>query len=299
MASTSAGLAVQARRSRPPELEDPLNRFIYHPLSYRLARLLQPTGISPNAVSVAGMLIVWAAAAAYVGLAWPSSVLLGFGLHLLWHVTDGADGDLARLTGRTSAAGELIDGLCDYAGHIPLYVALAMFLQEQFGLWAWVLASAAGGSRLVQSNHAESQRRSYLWWVYRVPWLEQAAGGDTVTVGRGRLSRLLAGPVRFYLRVVAAMTPYVARIDAAVEAEAGAPARLEQIGRIVRDSSGGMLVFQKALAGNPRTLLLGLSMALGTPLYFFLAEALLLNLLLIASVRYHNAAGRRMAAAIG
>lgn len=298
MASTSAGLAVQARRSRPPELQDPLNRLVYHPLALRLARLLQPTGISPNAVSIAGALLVWGAAAAYVGLAWPASFLLGFTLHLLWHVTDGADGDLARLTGRTSATGELIDGLCDYAGHIPLYVALAAFLQGQIGIWAWVLASAAGASHLVQSNHSESQRRFYLWWVYRVPWIEQATEGDAVFAGRSRLSRLFAGPTRFYLAVVAWMTPFAAQIDAAVDRAEGEPER-ERIGRIVRESSGGMLVFQKLLGPNLRTILLGLSMALGTPLYFFLAEAVLLNLLLAVSVRHHNAAGARMVAAIG
>src|SRR5918999_275139 len=112
MASTSRGLALPPPPSRPRELEDALNHFIYHPLAYRLALLLRPTGISPNAVSVIGMLLVWAAAAAYAGLAWPQSVAIGLALHLSWHVVDGADGDLARLTSRSSPTGELVDGVC-------------------------------------------------------------------------------------------------------------------------------------------------------------------------------------------
>ena len=46
------------QRARPRELEDPLNLHLYHPLAARLANLLRPTGISPNAISVFGMLIV-------------------------------------------------------------------------------------------------------------------------------------------------------------------------------------------------------------------------------------------------
>jgi hypothetical protein len=131
-------VAGRAVRGRPRELEDGLNLYLYHPLAARLARLLKPTGISPNAVSVFGCLLVWGAAWAYTGLAWPQRVVAGFTLHLLWHVVDGADGDLARLTGKSSPTGELVDGVCDLAGHIVLYVALAAMLQ---------IRSAAGRGR--------------------------------------------------------------------------------------------------------------------------------------------------------
>src|SRR5688572_30955480 len=84
-------------KARLPELEDPLNLHLFHPLARRLARLLRPTGISPNAVSALSGLCVAIAAGAYTMLGWPLSVLLGFTFHMLWHVFDGADGDLARL----------------------------------------------------------------------------------------------------------------------------------------------------------------------------------------------------------
>ena len=300
MASTSAGLPVKPMRSRPPETEDALNRFIYHPLSRRLALLVQPTGISPNAVSVAGMLLFWGAAAAYVGLAWPQSVAIGLTLHLLWHVLDGADGDLARMTGQTSATGELVDGVCDYAGYAVLYLALAAFLQAQIGAWAWPLAIAAAASHIVQTNHAETQRRFYLWWIYGVPWLKNArAAGDEVFDRRNPFSRLFSGFARLYLRLTTRMSPFAARIDREIERARGAPERLEQIRRVVRGESPRLLVLQKLLGANLRTLIVGASMALGTPLYFFLAEIVLYNLLLVWSVGQHNAAGRRMVETLG
>ncbi|HEV2867480.1 MAG TPA: hypothetical protein VGX37_13305, partial [Allosphingosinicella sp.] len=66
MASAPADLPPPPRsappRTRPRELEDPLNLFVYHPLAARLARLLAPTPATPNGVSVAGALCIWAAA---------------------------------------------------------------------------------------------------------------------------------------------------------------------------------------------------------------------------------------------
>ena len=45
--------------------------------------------------------------------------------------------------------------------------------------------------------------------------------------------------------------------------------------------------------------MLGLSMFAGTPLYYIIYQAVVLNLLLVVSVLMHNAAARRIAAKIG
>ncbi|MGQ0558347.1 MAG: CDP-alcohol phosphatidyltransferase family protein, partial [Sphingosinicella sp.] len=269
---------------RLSELEDPLNRFVYHPLAEKLARLLAPTGVTPNMVSVAGMLTVWAAAWAYAGLPWPQGALAGFALHLLWHVIDGADGDLARLTGSTSPTGELVDGVCDYSAQALLYIVLAWMLAGSIGGWAWLLAALAAASHSAQTNHAESQRRFYLYWVYGIPWLKQAkAIGDPVFGKHDWFTFTFGWMARDYLKLVNLMTPHAARIDAAVEKTIGDPGRRERIGRLVRRSSRRSLWFQKAVGPNPRTILLGLSILAGSALYYFIAELLLLNLLLAAS----------------
>lgn len=88
MASASAGGSGTGRsgpppKARLPELEDPLNLHLFHPLARRLALLLRPTGISPNAVSALGGLCVAIAAGCYTMLGWPLSVLLGFTFHML------------------------------------------------------------------------------------------------------------------------------------------------------------------------------------------------------------------------
>ena len=282
-----------------PELDDRLNRRIYHPLAARLARLLLPTGISANAVSFAGTLTIWAAAWAYVTMTWPIGALLGLLLHAAWHVIDGADGGLARLKGTTSPTGELVDGVCDYAGHIALYFAFATLLDDSLGGWAWVLTAAAGASHIAQTNHAESQRRAYLWWGHGVPWLVHAqAAGDEVFAKQSWFSRGFGWMARDYIRLSRKMVPGSGPIDAALAEAAGDPRATRRIRRLARRALAGAIPFQKALGANPKTVLIGLSMIAGSPLWFFLAEIVLLNLLLLWSVRHHKAARRRLAAAL-
>ena len=284
---------------RPPELEDPLNRFVYHPLAARLARLLARTPITPNAVSVAGALMVWVAALAYTQIAWPVGVALGLFFHCLWHVLDGADGDLARLTGKASPFGEMVDGACDYAAHSLLYVALAAVLDDQLGIWAWLFGLAAAASHSIQTNHAETQRRSYLWWAYGVPWLKHASAADrNGSGGRGWVSATFGWLAGRYLAVANRMAPWAAAIDGAVHAAAPDPPRMARIQRLVRRSWRGAIIFEKAVGPNPRTIILAISMAFGSPIWFFIAETVLLNLLLLVSIWYHNRLGRRLARSV-
>jgi phosphatidylglycerophosphate synthase len=287
------------RPQRPRELQDPLNYYLYHPLAWQLARILARTRLTPNIVSVIGAMFVVAAAFAYTELDWPLCAALGMALHMSWHVVDGADGDLARITGRASPIGEMVDGLCDYLSHAVLYVLLAMWLQVNGGFFsdwhAWVLVVFAGVSHAFQSNHVEVQRRQYQYWVYGTPWLRNThAKGDSAT-----RQSWAASLVSLYIGVASGMTPHALRIDAAVASAKDNPARLAEIAQAVRAESPPLLLLCKFLGPNPRAIVLGLSMFAGTPLWYMLYQSLVLNGLLVLSVSLHNAAAKRIAARIG
>lgn len=278
---------------RPRELQDPLNLYLYHPLAWQLARALARTPVTPNMVSVFGGVMVVAAGVVYAGLSWPVSALLGLALHMGWHVVDGADGDLARITGKSSPTGELVDGICDYASHIVLYFILAFILQAMIGWIAWPVMVVAGVSHAAQSNHVEVQRRQYQWWVYGTPWLRQT---HQAVEGVAR-----SGFFRFfevYLNFANGLTPHALKVDAAVEAAKGDPARLAAIRAAVEAEAPPLLRLCKVLGPNPRALVLGASMLAGSPLWYFIYQAVVLNGLMVLSVRKHNAAARRIAETI-
>ena len=279
------------RPVRPRELEDTLNHRLYHPLAWQLARLLARTPITPNQVSVFGALTVVCAGFAYVspmwgGGVWPFSAMLGMLLHMAWHVIDGADGDLARMTGRTSPYGEMIDGLCDYSSHFVLYVLLGILLNSTMGPWGWAIAIFAGIAHAVQSAHVEAQRRFYLYWVYAKPWLNNAR-----PEGNGPFSWL----VSLYLRVAQGSTPSALAIDQRITAAAGDPVRLEHLRELIRAQMPSLLRLQKLLGPNSRAIALGASMLLtASPIAYFVYGGVWLSALLVLSIILHNRAWRRL-----
>jgi phosphatidylglycerophosphate synthase len=286
------------RPQRPRELQDPLNHFLYHPLAWQLARLLSKTPITPNMVSVCGALCVIGAAAAYAQPLFPVAALVGMALHMTWHVVDGADGDLARMTGRSSPIGEMVDGLCDYLSHVVLYLVLGWLLHFSMGPAAWGWMLVAGISHAVQANHVEVQRRQYQYWVYATPWIRHShqQGSETAKSGFSAL-------VNAYLSVASGMTPFALKIDDAVDQASGDPARLEVIRAAVRTEAPPLLLLCKILGPNPRAIVLGIAMLAGGPgwhgaFYYFAYQSVVLNALLVWSVMAHNAAAQRIAARI-
>ncbi|MEQ5788205.1 CDP-alcohol phosphatidyltransferase family protein [Erythrobacter sp. NFXS35] len=269
-----ACLAAPTKRpTRPAELEDTLNARLYHPLSWRLARRLAPTAITPDMVSAAGALAIILAAVAYSQLAWPWGVMLGLGLHMGWHVLDGADGDLARLTGRSSPHGELVDGICDYVGHIVLYVTMGFIAASQIGGWGWALMWAAGASRVVQAAHYEGARRQYQLAVYGTPWMASEA---PVVSASGRRHPFVV----YYLWLTGIIVPHGPALTAAAQD----PAHAEALRTAMRSRGSEWLGRISPLSANYRTLAVGAAMLAGRPHWYFLFEVLLLGGVLAASL---------------
>jgi phosphatidylglycerophosphate synthase len=297
---TNADGSRSIRPDRPRELQDSLNHYLYHPLAWQLARGLARTPLTPNMVSVIGAGCVVAAAVAYAQPWYPLSALLGMALHMSWHVVDGADGDLARMTGRSSPIGEMVDGICDYASHVVLYLVLGWMLAAAapFGLpplATWLLVVTAGASHIVQANHVEVQRRSYQWWVYDKPWLRVTHSEGDAATRKGGLGGLAAA----YLGVASGVASSAQLIDAEVAAAEHDPARRERIREAARTHAAPLLNVLKILGPNPRAIVLGLSMLAGSPLWYFIYQVVILNLLLLRSIRLHDRAAREMLAQIG
>jgi len=134
---------------KPLEVEEPVDVWVHRPLAYLLAKLLLPTRISPNAVTVASILF---------GLSALGCMLAQFPLHMpvaglcvfLSAVADCADGQLARMRRSSSALGRMLDGVADFVVSIAVVGGGAfVVLREHSGSWwefiVWALAIAATG----------------------------------------------------------------------------------------------------------------------------------------------------------
>jgi phosphatidylglycerophosphate synthase len=127
-------------------------------LSQRLGALIayisNRLGISPSTLTLVNLVLGLAASVSVIVLAGRSAGggvegwVLGLAALLAWQLAyafDCADGQLARVTARTSSAGARLDVLCDVAAQIGLVTALgAVAVAYRPGTPDWLLAAFAG-----------------------------------------------------------------------------------------------------------------------------------------------------------
>ena len=87
------------------------------------AKALNAVGLKPNSITLLGFLVC-VAGAALVALGWP---LYGGIVFLAGSILDLFDGALARLTGKASDFGALLDSVFDRLGEAALFVGLGLY----------------------------------------------------------------------------------------------------------------------------------------------------------------------------
>ena len=281
---------LSAAPGRPLEVEEATNRYLVHPVSRAVVERLVNTRVTPNQVSVASVFAAGAGALCYLMIPGPLGALTGVAFQFLWHVLDGADGDLARRTGRASPIGELVDGVCDHVSQALVYLAFVALLLPTLHGWAWLVASVAGASHFIQANAYETGRKTYRRWVYGAAWMRQTAGAATGVQGA------LAG---LYIGLSRLVSPGETGVEAAMETALAAGGAAAERARLIYGERLVPLVKRSAvLSGNSRTIAAFLSMLVGSPLWFFLFEIVVLNLATVAVVVARGRCNRALAAAL-
>src|ERR1700755_747219 len=149
---------------RTTEIEGIPNLYFIHPLASRLVPFFAQMRLTPNAVSVTGMLFGILAAFAYYRYSDIRFAIAGFALMIAWHVMDGADGQLARLTQSYSYFGKVLDGISDNVTFLAVYTALAICLSQEYGDWMYALVALSAVCHAIQSASYEAQRQEYECW---------------------------------------------------------------------------------------------------------------------------------------
>ena len=277
---------------RTSEIEEFTNFYFIHPLAGWLTPLLAAMHVSPNAVSLTGMLFGILAGFAYCHYLHLPWAVAGFILMLAWHVMDGADGQLARLTHSQSEFGKVLDGICDYVTFIAVYVGLASVLSRQYGAWMWALVVAAGGCHAVQASAYEAQRQEYSFWGHgrasmKLPDLDVALPD---TVAPSPLLWLMNFLYRHYVRLqwaVSGADPAFHR--RMLEILGREPERSEAIRARYRAVFAPVLRRWSILSANYRTLGIFVCAAFKVPQYYFGFEIVGFSTILVALLSGHRA----------
>jgi len=277
MADQATGDAEERKAheyGRPLFIEDASNRFVIHPLSDLIVKIGIITGISPNIVSLAGLASGIFAAFLYYQLPQPAYVLGAFAAMLGWHILDGADGRLARATGKTSAFGRIIDGACDHLVFSAVYIALAIHIVDAGTSAAvWWLVVGAGLSHAVQAAGYEERRQKYQ---RRLDGISRETVEESLLTVDGKKSALAV--VYDYAQKFVAGGNY--GLDAKLAALRGSEDGKRQAAELVTKTVP-MVRAWGLLNANNRTFLIFLFALIGQPILYFVFEVLALNFALI------------------
>lgn len=279
------------------EVEGFLDIHFYRKLGFQLALFFARLGMTPGQVTLCGAAAGIAAGHFYYYRDLRLN-LLGMGFHVLSNALDNADGQLARLTKKGSRTGRALDGLADHLVFVSIYAHLCLRYTAGGGSgFVWLLAIAAGASHSLQSAAADYFRNAWLRFAEgksRAEW----DSADRVRTEFARLRWRTAPRKKFLLGLYLNYTR---------QQEWLAP-RLSDLERVARETNDTTIAiaYQSAarpllqwlnlLATNPRMILLFALLLLGQPVWYFLAEVTLFNLLLVLLLRREDTVSRRILA---
>lgn len=115
------------------------SRHVNRPLGAIIAQGLLATRISPNCVSIVGVIPNLIGAALVLAARVPAPVPLAAAVFFVWELgltLDNTDGFLARARGESSPFGAWLDQLLDFVNHSAVIVSLAAFVARAFAFSA-------------------------------------------------------------------------------------------------------------------------------------------------------------------
>lgn len=121
------------------DIRYPVTQYLYRPLSLPVATVLARTSATPMQVTWVSAVVMGAGAVAFARGAY----VMGALLTVAGVIADCADGDLARISGRTSRAGAFLDSVLDRWTDAAIILGLALSDQVRFGAVAGIALVAA------------------------------------------------------------------------------------------------------------------------------------------------------------
>lgn len=311
------------------ETEDWFDFHVVRPMGFVWAKLFAKIGMHPNTVTIISMVI---GAAACIFFAHGSHLyesttgliynIIGI-LLLFWaYVYDCTDGQLARMTGKKSKLGRILDGAAGYAWYIPIYAALVyrFYLHHdiEFGWFGientttnsiiatavvFVLAFVSGVFCLAgQQRTADYYIQIHLFFLKGEKGSEldnsakQKELYDQLPPTAGFMERLIQRTYITYTLQQEKRTPQFQKLMAMLREKYGSSDNIPQAIRDeVHSNSLKLMKFVFMLVFNFRSLFLFLFCLLDFPAEYFLFEIVVISLIERYTINRHEAFCKRIA----
>lgn len=290
------------------DTEEWLDIHFTRPLGLLWARFFNHFDIHPNVVTILSIIL---GAAAGVMFYYPdlTHTLMGIFLLVWANLYDSADGQLARMAGKKTRWGRILDGFAGDVWFFTIYAAICLRLQEQpipgtdepWGVWIWLMAAVSG---LIchgkQCQLADYYRNIHLYFIKGKSGSEldrfDALRKEfhSLSWSKDGVWKLFLYFYGNYTRSQEQMTPAFQRFRAALSERYAGSELSDALRADFRKGSLPLMKYANILTFNTRAIVLYLSLLAGHPWFYFAFELVVMNILFLYMRNRHEALCRRM-----
>lgn len=287
------------------DVEEIIDIVFYRPIGYRLALIARWLRATPNVVTVVGIVIGMTAGHFFF---YDDLTLnaVGMGLWMISNMFDSADGQLARMTGRATQLGRILDGLGGNLVFFSIYFHICLnyaLSGGAIGWWVFGVGLVAGACHSLQSAMADYYRNAFLRYGVRTGKEELDRSSDVrpryeaISWRTGFWNKLF---LRFYLNYTVEQETFSPKFQILrEEVERAYGGRIpDAFAGTYRSLNKPLLKYYNFLTINGRVLTLFGFVLTGYPELFFVTEITLFNLLLWGLLRRQEVNNERLTALV-
>ena len=294
------------------DTEEWLDVHFTRPVGLVFAIVWNKLGVHPNAVTILSIFLGVASAAMFYHEDTAHNIA-GVALLMLANFCDSTDGQMARLTGKKTLIGRMLDGFSGDVWFAAIYIAICLRLQgatvpltdQKWGVAVWVLAVLAGiMSHSPQSSLSDYYRQIHLYFL-------KGRGGSELDSYAGQMETLAALPAKgaFWHRVFHSnyakycksqerRTPEFQRFRRLWEEGGKESPEAEAVKSRFIEGSRPLMKYTNLLTFNTRAICIYATCLLGCPWVYLIVEITIMNLMYTHMHRRHEKLCRACAAQI-
>ena len=284
------------------DTEEWLDVYFTRPIGLVFTLLWRKLGVHPTVITVLGMVL--GAAAGW--MFWHTELeynIWGIVLMMFSNFCDSTDGQLARLTGKKTLVGRVLDGFSADVTFFCVYFALAVRMMGQnipgldahWGIWIWVLAFMAGiMSHSPQCLLSDYYRQIHLFFLKGKEGSELDKSEEQWKIYRSlRKGQLFFRAFYYnyakYCATQERRTPYFQRLMQETTSRYGEPLKMPVLLKEkLLAGSRPLMKYTNLLTFNMRAIALYIACVIDMPWLYMLFEITMMNLMYIYMHHEHE-----------
>ena len=295
------------------DTEEWLDVHFTRPIGLVFALFWNKLGVHPNAITILSIFLGAASGYMFYFTDLPHNIM-GVVLLMLANFCDSTDGQMARLTGKKTLVGRVLDGASGDVWFFSIYVALCFRMMGQYipgthlhwGIWIWAMAVLAGVmSHSPQSSLADYYRQIHLFFLKGKEGseLDNYAQQHQVCESTPKnkvFARMFYRTYANYCKSQERRTPnFQLFFKTWRESQGHVPAQsLEQVRQDFLKGSRPLMPYTNILTFNVRAITLYVCCLMNLPWIYLLVEIVVLNMLYISMHKQHETLCARLTATL-